>query len=142
MMSEDSELLDILTKIIFVIIILIVGIALFVVTMVNKNSLGISKVEQVIKNNGDLIVLVRKNKCSKCSSIEKVLKDNKIDYYVLNSNNDKRKDIIYKKINITNIDIVEPSIIYIKDGNLNSILVDIKKISDLNSFLEYNSLTN
>ena len=142
MISEDRELLDFINKTIIIIIVLVIGIAVFILVMVNKNSLGLSKVEKVIDNKEDLIVLIRKNDCKKCSSIENVLKNNNIDYYVLNSNNNKRKDIIYKKINITNIDIEEPSIVYIKDGNLYSILVDIKKISDLNKFLEYNSLTN
>ena len=142
MITEDSELMNFITKLIYIVIVLVIFIALYIVVMFNKNSLGLSKVEKVIENEENLIVLIRKSDCKKCSSIEKVLKNNNIDYYVLNSDNNKRKDIIYQKINITNVDIEEPSIVYIKDGNLYSILVDIKKISDLNKFLEYNSLTN
>lgn len=142
MISEDSELLDIITKFIYILVILIVFSSLFVMMMVNKNFLNVSKFEKIIKNKDNALLLVRKSDCKKCGSIEKELKKSNVKYFVLNTDNDKRRDIIFKKMNITSSDIEEPSVVYVKDGGVYSILVDIQKINDLNKYLEYNNLTN
>ena len=142
MIIEDSELLDLLTKIIFTISILIICIFFFTLILSRKNSINPSYLEDKINGKDDFVLLIRNKNCSKCNDIKKVLKNNDIRYYTLIIDNNRRSDIIIRKLDIPKNDIVVPMIVNIKDGKPYSLIVDIKKIDDLNEFIEYNNLTN
>ena len=64
--------------------------------------------------------------------------DKEVPYYELNFDKTTINDYkrILRKIKISENDIVIPTLIYIKDGNLKSSLVDIKDKNELLSYLE------
>ena len=95
-----------------------------------------------IKEEKNIIILVHKSKCDKCWDIKKTLLKHILFYDTVNSDNDKRYQSILKKLELSDKDIVEPTIINVEKGKVVSLLVDIKNVDDLEEFLEYNNLTN
>ena len=85
--------------------------------------------------------MVQDYSCLNCRSIKNTLNTNRISYDVLYTN-DKRFETILKKLDISKRDIVVPTIISVKEGKADTILVNIEKIDDLESFIEYNNLSN
>lgn len=139
---EDSELLDLLTKIVLTASILIICVFFFTLILSRKNSINPSYLEDKINGKDDFVLLIRGKDCSKCKDIKNEFKKDGIRYYTLNVDKNKRSDIIIRKLDISKNDIVTPMVINIKDGKPYSLIVDIKKMDDLNEFIEYNNLTN
>ena len=141
-MEKDVELRDFLTKVIITITILVICIVLFVFAMINKNGLREGKLSKIVSNEEDAIILFRKNECSNCDDIEAILKDNSINFVVFNTDTERYINTNLELLNLSRSDIVEPTIVYIKEGKVYSTLVNIKKNNDLNEYLEYNNLSN
>ena len=139
---EDNELLDLLTKIILTASILIICVFFFTLILSRKNSINPSYLEDKINGKDDFVLLIRGKDCSRCKDIKNEFKKNGIRYYTLNVDKNKRSDIIIRKLDISKNDIVLPMVVNIKDGKPYSLIVDIKKMDDLNEFIGYNNLTN
>ena len=137
----DDDLRDLLRRLGFAICILIMfGIALVLAFL--KFGGKTNTVEEKINHKEDMYLFIQKRDCSQCSTLKKALNQEMISYDVLYSNTDKRYQTILKKLSLSERDIVEPSLLYIKEGIVQSILVDIQKKDDLKDFIEYNSLSD
>lgn len=139
---EDSEVLDLATKVVLTFSLLIIGIFFFTLILSRKNSINPTYLENKIDGKDDFVLLVRDKDCKNCKEITDLLKRREIKYYTLNVDKNRRSDLIIDKLDIPKSDIVEPTLINIKEGKVYSILIDIKKMDDLNGFIEYNNLAN
>jgi len=137
----DQELRDLLRNIGFTIVIILIFSIVFILVLLRFGASESSIIEK-IKKKQDMVILVQKNKCDNCREIKKVLRENTVYYDVLNTTTEKQYSTILKVMGIEKSDIVEPSIVLIKEGVVDSILVDIQKMDDLKDFIEYNNLSN
>ena len=137
----DEDLRNLLSKISFVLVIAIIFLIPFTYFLINKFGGKDSSIEKRINQKDNIILLVQDYSCLNCRSIKNTLNTNRISYDVLYTN-DKRFETILKKLDISKRDIVVPTIISVKEGKADTILVNIEKIDDLESFIEYNNLSN
>ena len=135
---EDKELNEMIGKVTIVVLAAIIFTVLLTLVFINKFGAKQIPVNKMIDNNETLYVLVINNETKNKKEIEKVLKDKEVVYTIVNKDVELHYNDFLKKISITNEDIIEPTLIYIEEKKANSILVDIKKIDDLKTFLEYN----
>ncbi len=124
-MDEDLE--NLLRNIVFTIVIIIIFSIPFILFLRNKFGIITSNIEKNIENHQTFIILVKKDKCSNCKALEEVIKKENIPYQILNTSTQKNYLTILKKINLVENDIIEPSIIYVVEGNVHSILTSAKK---------------
>ena len=137
----DENLKDLIRNIFFVIVVIAIFTILIIFLFYNKIE-GDSSIENNINNNKDMILLVHKSKCSLCGQIKRELWKNSMFIEEINSSTNKRYHTILKKLGISENDIVEPSLVVIREGRVESILVNIQNIDDLKDFIEYNSQSN
>ena len=137
----DEDLSNLVRKISFTIVIIIIFLIPFTYFLINKFGGKDSSIEKVLDKKEDLILLVQDLKCNNCRSIKNELNQNLLSYHVLYTN-DKRYEIILKKLEISKRDIEVPTVISVKEGKADAILVNVEEIDDLNTFIEYNNLSN
>lgn len=134
----DQELENLFKRIFKTIIIIIVFILIVSLAFIKKFNSDESKPLKKIKKEDNITLLLRKTKCENCNEIKRELNNQSINYIEIKTDTEKYYDSILKELEITTIDIVEPSIVTIKDGSVFSILVDIKNINELEEYLKNN----
>ncbi len=137
---EDLELKELARNIGIWLFALIVFGSLFVIILINKFGVKDISINQAIDKEDELVVLVLNTDTKNRNEIKKCLNENNVSYKIVYKNRERYFDDFLLKLDLEEKDIVVPTIIYIKDQKANSILVDIKDIDDLYSFLEYNNL--
>ncbi len=137
---EDLELKELARYIGIWLFVLIVFGSLFVIILINKFGVKDISINQAIDKEDELVVLVLNTDTKNRNEIKKCLNENNVSYQIVYKNRERYFDDFLLKLDLEEKDIVVPTIIYIKDQKANSILVDIKDIDDLYSFLEYNNL--
>ena len=137
---EDLELKELARNIGIWLFVLIVFGSLFVIILINKFGVKDISINQAIDKEDELVVLVINTDTKNRNEIKKCLNENNVSYEIVYKNRERYFDDFLLKLDLEEKDIVVPTIIYIKDQKANSILVDIKDIDDLYSFLEYNNL--
>lgn len=140
-MADDLDLQELLNRIKIGLIFILVVVGAFLVFIYKKFGAENSNVLDKLSKNDNINILVIENKCSKCSEIKKTLNSEKVDYIVLNIDKDKYYNTILKKLEITKNDIKVPSLIYVKDKKVYSILVDINE-EELKGFIDNYNLSN
>ena len=133
---NDPEVIALRNRIILGVVIALIFVVPFTFFFINKLTEKDTKIVKEIKNGESMIILVSNEKVSNEVEIDDILSEVKIKYYKTTDQTNKYYESLLKNINMTSTDIVPPTVIYIKDGNLTASLVDIKNISDLILFLE------
>lgn len=103
---------------------------------INKFSNKPSRIIDSINNKESIFILVTENNCEKCQETENIMKENNIDFILLNKDTEEKYDSIIKKIDIPNDELTPPTIIYIKDGIINSKLVNSSQ-TEIEEFLNF-----
>jgi len=103
---------------------------------INKFSNKPSRIIDSINNKESIFILVTENNCEKCQETENIMKENNIDFILLNKDIEEKYDSIIKKIDIPNDELTPPTIIYIKDGIINSKLVNSSQ-TEIEEFLNF-----
>ena len=135
---EDLELKDLITKVgIWVLIVIVFG-GLMILIFTNKFGSKDIHINKIIDSNEQLFILVLNKKTSNKKELKQLLKDSNIQTEVIYKDKERYFDDFLKKLDITEEDIIEPTVIYVEDKKVISILVDIKKKEDLKTFIEYN----
>ena len=135
---EDTNLRELAIKLIVWIVIVLVFGSLMTIILVNKFGGKGIPINKKIDKNSNLIVLVVSKKTNNTKEIKKVLKSNNIKYEIVNSDTEMYFEDFLNKLNLEKKDIEEPTLIVIEDKQAKAILVDITKMDDLKTFLEYN----
>ena len=138
---EDLDLKEFLTNIGIWIFIVVVFGSLFTLVLINKFGVKEISINQKIEKKENLYVLVVSKEDKNLKEIKKTLKENNISYEVVQKDGERYFDDFLKKISLMEKDIITPTLIVIEKKQASAILVDIKNIDELNSFLEYNSGT-
>ena len=119
---KDTELIDLIKKISYTIILLIIAISLMTVIYHNKYQLGESNIIKKINNNDTFLILITDNKCSNCVQIKNILDENNIDYIKISNNNEIKK--VKEKLIIEEKDLEIPSLLIISEKELKVSLVN------------------
>ena len=122
---KDTELIDLIKKISYTIILLIIAISLMTVIYHNKYQLGESNIIKKINNNDTFLILLTDNKCSNCIQIKTILDENNIEYIKMSNNNEIKK--VKDKLMIGEKDLEIPSLLIISEKELKVSLVNPNK---------------
>lgn len=134
----DDDLKELVRKISFALCIIILFIMVGTFAFLNKFGGKNNLIEDKIYKEQDFVLLIRNQECDNCKRIKRNLREHDIFYDELYSDKDKRYHTILNKLSLSEKDIVEPSLLYIKEGKVIAILVDIENLDDLEDFIEYN----
>ena len=119
---KDTELIDIIKKISYTILVLIIVVSLMIVIYYNKFQLGESKVIKKINSQESFLILLTDNKCSNCIQIKNILDENNIEYFKISNNNEIEK--LKRKLMIEEKDLEIPSLLIISEKELKVSLVN------------------
>lgn len=119
---NDSELISLIKKIGFTLLLLIIGIILMITMYRNKFQLKESNIIKKINNNDTFLILITDNKCSNCIEIKNILDENNIDYIKISNNNEIKK--VKDKLIIEEKDIEIPSLLIVSEKELKVSLVN------------------
>lgn len=111
-----------------------------IIFMVRKFNVDESKIIKDVNEKNNIVVLVENGKCTTCNAVEDILKEKKVKYEIINSDTSKDYKTILKKLNITTTDIDVPTLIYIEEGEVNTILPSIKTEQEIKDFIEFYNL--
>ena len=136
MKIEDEELAILLKKLGIGIIVLLLFSTLIIMFFYNKFSPHIPKVITNIEKKETIYVFIENNSCKNCKEIKQILNDKKINYYTINIDKEKEYKLFLNKLSITENDVIIPMLMYIKDGNLDSSVIEINDEEILNAFID------
>ena len=119
---NDPELISLIKKIGFTLLLLVIGITLMIIIYRNKYQLGESNIIKKINNNDTFLILITDNKCSNCVQIKNILDENNIDYIKISNNNEIKK--VKEKLIIEEKDLEIPSLLIISEKELKVSLVN------------------
>lgn len=133
---NDPEFKKMLHKAIFTLTIaLLFAIPLFFIFR-NKLTHNENELISNISNNKSFLLYVTKNNCNICKTIKKELDSNNTKYIVLNKDENIDYQNIITKLDLSDIEIDIPALIYIKKGEVISYITDIESKEVLNAYLE------
>ncbi|MBQ9018741.1 MAG: hypothetical protein IJ097_00315 [Bacilli bacterium] len=132
---KDKEFIKLRNKFLLDVLIVLIFIIPIIFILKNKIIGNESKILKTIKKEEKVVLLIKSKNCKKCDKSEKVLKDNKIKYIVLNKDTNIDYEKIIKKIDIKKDNIVSPTIIYIENQKVISFLTNIKTEKELEDFI-------
>lgn len=137
-MKDDIELQELFKKMGIVIGIFLILTALLVI-MISRKYNNSSKIIKEVNKEATFYVLVYDNSCKTCKRIIEMLKEEKINYYEMNTDKDGKYKSFLRSIDSSENDIAKPTLMYIKEGKLDSTIVSIKDEDILKAFLEKNN---
>ncbi len=135
---EDLDLKELIRNVIVWLVILVIFGSLLLIILINKFGGNDISINKKIDQKKSLVVLVINSKTKNKKQIENTLKDRNVKYEIIDSEKERYYKTFLQKVSLTENDIIEPTVIIIKKGKVKSTLVDIKKIEELNSFLDFN----
>ena len=138
---EDLPLKEFAKNLLIWLVVFVVFGSLFVIILVNKFGSRDITINQKIDKKDSLIVLVVSNDTKNKRDIESVLKENNISYEVVNRDKERYFEDFLQKLNLEEQDIIPPTILYIEKQEVNAMLIEVKELDELNSFIEYNNLS-
>lgn len=138
-MSE--ELIELRNRFLIGIAIATVFCIPFLFFFINKFGYKPSKIFESLKNKESIVLLVTKDKCNECTNIENILKENAVNYMLLNKDRESKYNEILRKIDIPSSDITPPTVIYLEKGTLHSSLLKPNEV-ELIDFINLNELSS
>ena len=135
MEDEEVKLLIKRLKIAFLIILITIGPLLLL--LISSSGKDTGKAVKRINKKESFYVLVFNNK-TKNKKINKVIKDSNVSYEMINTDKASYYSEFLGRLGMNRNDIIEPTLIYIKNGKLYSSLVDIQDIKDIKTFIKGN----
>ena len=136
---EDQDLKELIVKLGAWLFVVVVFGSLMTIIFVNKFGSQEISINKKIDKKDSLVILVINNKVDNTKEIKNTLKKKNIKVEVVNKDKERYFNDFLRKLSITEKDIVEPTLIIVKEGKVTAILVEIKDLDELNSFLEYNT---
>ncbi len=132
---KDPEFIDLRNKVLLGIGICLILFVPFFFFIRNHLIADESTIIKRINKNETFIVLVTNKKCKECKNYKKILKNNKVDYNVMNIDKDKNYKNVLKELDMESTDITPPSLLYISGGHLFATLVKIGDEEGLQTFI-------
>lgn len=130
---KDPEFIQLKNRFLFgLLIALLMGSILIFVAYKSFTGTN-SKVYNYINKNNKSIILVIDNKCKNCDEIKNVLDNNKYKYYLYNRSKDYSNNI-ESILNIDNLGIEIPSLIYLENKRVSSFISNVSDSEEIKDF--------
>ncbi len=137
---KDPEFVALKNRFIFAVVIAVlfcIPLTIFVVRTYSSSDI-LTKI-----NKGETFtMLIVNNKCRMCKSVEKVLKNNNVNYVKLNKDKNKDYKTILKKMSIDNSEESFPVLVYVKNGKMFANLFYITDEEFAKEFITNHKLIN
>lgn len=112
---------------------------IFLIILFGK-SMSVDSISKKMKKNTSFLIYITNNYCENCNKIGSFLDKNNVLYDKLNENSSQAKKI-FKEYNVISDESISPAVIYVKDGEVYSYLVNLKDTEELSEFLNYYKLS-
>ncbi|MCI8568356.1 MAG: hypothetical protein HFJ11_00050 [Bacilli bacterium] len=136
----DQDFIALRNRIVLAVLVAIVFTIPLIIFIFNKFGNNSSLILNSLNKKENLVLLVTKEECKSCEDSENLLKKQKVNYTLLNKDQETNYEKIIRKIGISDDDIIVPTIIYVEEGLLYSSLVTPTK-KELISYIEINNLS-
>lgn len=136
----DQDFIALRNRIVLAVLVAIVFTIPLIIFIFNKFGNNSSLIFNSLNKKENLVLLVTKEECKSCEDSENLLKKQKVNYTLLNKDQETNYEKIIRKIGISDDDIIVPTIIYVEEGLLYSSLVTPTK-KELISYIEINNLS-
>lgn len=136
----DQDFIALRNRIVLAVLVAIVFTIPLIIFIFNKFGNNSSLILNSLNKKENLVLLVTKEECKSCEDSENILKKQKVNYTLLNKDQEINYEKIIRKIGISDDDIIVPTIIYVEEGLLYSSLVTPTK-KELISYIEINNLS-
>ena len=136
----DQDFIALRHRIVLAVLVAIVFTIPLIIFIFNKFGNNSSLILNSLNKKENLVLLVTKEECKSCEDSENLLKKQKVNYTLLNKDQETNYEKIIRKIGISDDDIIVPTIIYVEEGLLYSSLVTPTK-KELISYIEINNLS-
>lgn len=133
----DQDFIALRNRIVLAVLVAIVFTIPLIIFIFNKFGNNSSLILNSLNKKENLVLLVTKEECKSCEDSENLLKKQKVNYTLLNKDQETNYEKIIRKIGISDDDIIVPTIIYVEEGLLYSSLVTPTK-KELISYIEIN----
>lgn len=133
----DQDFIALRNRIVLAVLVAIVFTIPLIIFIFNKFGNNSSLILNSLNKKENLVLLVTKEQCKSCEDSENILKKQKVNYTLLNKDQETNYEKIIRKIGISDDDIIVPTIIYVEEGLLYSSLVTPTK-KELISYIEIN----
>ncbi|MBQ6135591.1 MAG: hypothetical protein IJI60_04680 [Bacilli bacterium] len=133
---EDPEFIKLRNRFltgILICLVLFIPFFLFLYQKIYPHDTGIMK---KIKREETTYILITQNDCNECKRWEESIQG-KIDYSKVNKDKDSSYQRLLNQLDIEKDDIVPPALLYIKDGQLDSMVMN-QKAEEMIHFLNKN----
>lgn len=137
----NEELIELRNRFLIGMAVALVFCIPFLFVFINKFGDKPSKIIKSINNEESMVLLITEDKCDDCISIENILKENAVNYTLLNKDRELKYEEILRKIDIPKSDVTPPTVIYLDSGTLHSSLVN-PDADELLSFIDFNELSS
>lgn len=141
-MEAEDQIRDLRNKILLGLFIFIIFFIPALAVFMTKFGRVDTKVIEKVNKEESFIILFIKEDCEYCNETKKILKDNNIKYEEVKTDSERYYDTIIHELEISKKDIVEPTIMYIENGKLNSSLVGINNKKDLKLYIDNYDLSS
>ena len=88
-----------------------------------------------------MVLLITGEECDNCRNTENILKENDVKYSLLNKDREIKYKEILRKIEVTESDVIVPTVIYIDEGKIYSSLAE-PNADELLSFIDFYELSS
>ena len=136
----DQDFIALRNRIVLAVLVAIVFTIPLIIFIFNKFGNNSSLILNSLNKKENLVLLVTKEECKSCEDSENLLKKQKVNYTLLNKDQETNYEKIIRKIGISDDDIIVPTIMYVEEGLLYSSLVTPTK-KELISYIEINNLS-
>ena len=131
---KDPEFIGLRNRMLLGIAVCIILFTPFILFLFDKLSPDDPKMIREIKEEKTFYIYLYDNHTS--SKYQKELKKEKVLYYQINKDRSRDYDKVLTRLDITENDIVLPSLIYIREGQLVATLNNIKTEEEIKTFIE------
>ena len=131
---KDPELTMLKNRTLLGITVCIVLLTPFFLFIFNKLNQDDSKIVREIKEKNTFYLYIRDNKTT--NKYQKELRKENLLYYKINKDLSRDYEKVLATLDITETDIVPPTVIYIREGQTVAILNNIKSEEEIITFLE------
>lgn len=131
---KDPEFILLKNRTILAVAVCIILLTPFFLFFFNKLNQDDSKLIREIRKKKTVYIYINNQYTS--DKYHKALKEENLHYYRINKDKSRDYEKIIRTLDITDNDVVPPSVIYIKEGQLISILNNVQKEEDIKTFLE------
>ena len=139
---QDQEFIALRNRFLFSLLITIIFVIPVSILVINKFSSSKSDLLKYIEQKKNIVIYLTTDECSKCEEYQKLLDNEHVAYFELNTKKAQEFKEIMSRIEMTSKYATAPGVVYVENGKLSANIVDIKNSNELLQFIENYDLQN